>query len=190
MNVDGALGARLAKIPAVSRLARALGLIKGRWSADITVHNLRRPLFFPDSQFEFVYLSHVLEHFRWQEGASLLKECFRVLRPGGVLRVVVPDLVHHVDRYNQGALKAQDFLSELSTCAPEQPNALKAILGPLFFFPHLCMYDSESLLRAVENQGFSNVRQCEQFESSFVHLREVEGSNAGVGTLIVEGVRP
>jgi hypothetical protein len=46
------------------------------------------------------------------------------------------------------------------------------------------------LLRAVENQGFSNVRQCEQFESSFVHLREVEGSNAGVGTLIVEGVRP
>lgn len=41
---------------------------------------------------DVVYLSHVLEHFSAEGGVRLASECHRVLRPGGVLRVVVPDL--------------------------------------------------------------------------------------------------
>ncbi len=41
---------------------------------------------------DVVYLSHVLEHFSEEAGVCLTSECHRVLRPGGVLRVVVPDL--------------------------------------------------------------------------------------------------
>jgi len=45
-----------------------------------------------DSVFDAVYHSHLLEHLTPQQAQSLFVECFRVLKPGGILRVVVPDL--------------------------------------------------------------------------------------------------
>jgi len=47
---------------------------------------------YPDDTFDFVYHSHLLEHFSRSVGLGLLKECCRVLKPGCVIRVVVPDL--------------------------------------------------------------------------------------------------
>ena len=47
---------------------------------------------FPDASFDVVYSSHVLEHFTQEQGAFLVAEASRVLKPGGILRTVVPDL--------------------------------------------------------------------------------------------------
>lgn len=47
---------------------------------------------FPDNYFSAVYSSHVLEHFTPEQALSLLSEAYRVLKPGGILRIVVPDL--------------------------------------------------------------------------------------------------
>jgi len=58
----------------------------------VVAHDLRRGIPYPDDTFEAVYHSHVLEHFPRDGARRLLEECRRVLRPGGVLRVVVPDL--------------------------------------------------------------------------------------------------
>ncbi len=55
-------------------------------------HDLRKPLPFAEASFTAVYHSHVLEHLPPREGEALISECRRVLKPGGVLRVVVPDL--------------------------------------------------------------------------------------------------
>lgn len=54
--------------------------------------NLGKGIPFPDGSFDVVYHSHVLEHFKKTAAAEFLNECFRVLRPNGVIRVVVPDL--------------------------------------------------------------------------------------------------
>lgn len=55
-------------------------------------HDLREGIPFPDEAFDVVYHSHVLEHFPKAEGPRFLRECFRVLKPGGTVRVAVPDL--------------------------------------------------------------------------------------------------
>ena len=55
---------------------------------DVTQH----PLPFADGTFDAVYHSHVLEHLPKTEAPVFLKECLRVLKPGGVLRIAVPDL--------------------------------------------------------------------------------------------------
>lgn len=47
---------------------------------------------FDDDTFAAVYHSHVLEHLSLNQGQSLLEDCYRVLSPGGFLRIVVPDL--------------------------------------------------------------------------------------------------
>ena len=54
--------------------------------------NLMRGIPFADCTFQAVYSSHVLEHFDRKQGKALLEESFRVLKPGGILRVAVPDL--------------------------------------------------------------------------------------------------
>jgi len=45
-----------------------------------------------NESFEAVYSSHVLEHFDRAQGRFMINESYRVLRKGGVLRIVVPDL--------------------------------------------------------------------------------------------------
>lgn len=55
-------------------------------------HNLLEGIPFPDASFEVVYSSHVLEHFRREDGSRFVRECCRVIRSGGTLRVAVPDL--------------------------------------------------------------------------------------------------
>jgi len=54
--------------------------------------DLRAGVPFEDETFDVVYHSHLLEHFPKSEAANFLKECCRVLKRGGVLRVAVPDL--------------------------------------------------------------------------------------------------
>jgi len=61
-------------------------------SPEVIAHDLRRGFPHAADSFDAVYGSHVLEHLDPQAGMRLLQECFRVLKPGGIVRIVVPDL--------------------------------------------------------------------------------------------------
>ena len=65
----------------------------------VIAHNLLDGLPFADNTFDVVYHSHVIEHFTKKDAAALIKECYRVLRPGGTLRVVFPDFEQAVREY-------------------------------------------------------------------------------------------
>ena len=68
---------------------------------------------FPDESFDVVYHSHLLEHFARRRAPVFLRECRRVLKPGGLLRVVVPDL--------EGAARA--YVNLLDQAAAGDPQA-------------------------------------------------------------------
>ncbi|MES2425762.1 MAG: methyltransferase domain-containing protein [Bacteroidota bacterium] len=65
----------------------------------VIAHNLLKGIPFADNTFEVVYHSHVLEHFSKDDGVLFIKECYRVLKPGGILRIAVPDLEQIVNNY-------------------------------------------------------------------------------------------
>lgn len=79
----------------------------------VIAHNLREGLPFPDASFDVVYHSHVLEHFPKAEAPTFLQECFRVLRPQGILRVVIPDLEQiarlYLEALEQASQGSQDW---------------------------------------------------------------------------------
>ncbi|MBU6399991.1 MAG: methyltransferase domain-containing protein [Verrucomicrobia bacterium] len=62
-------------------------------------HDLRRGLPFGDGSCAAVYHSHLIEHLRRGEALRLLQDCFRVLKPGGILRVATPDLERICELY-------------------------------------------------------------------------------------------
>ncbi len=61
-------------------------------SSQVIQHDLLQGIPFAANEFDAVYHSHVLEHLTPQAAQQLISECFRVLKPEGILRIAVPDL--------------------------------------------------------------------------------------------------
>ncbi|MBD2327189.1 methyltransferase domain-containing protein [Alkalinema sp. FACHB-956] len=61
-------------------------------SSAVRSFDIRRGLPFADRTCDVCYSSHVLEHLQPAQASFLIAEAFRVLKPGGILRVIVPDL--------------------------------------------------------------------------------------------------
>jgi predicted SAM-dependent methyltransferase len=66
--------------------------------------DLRNRLPFGDATVDGIFTSHVLEHFPLSDTAHIVAECHRVLRPGGVIRVVVPDVEPAIRAYVNGEI--------------------------------------------------------------------------------------
>jgi SAM-dependent methyltransferase len=104
-----------------------------------------------------VYTSHMLEHLDRKEAQRFLAEARRVLAPGGIIRVAVPDLALLVRSYTVSG-DADTFISGMHI-AQDRPTGparrIKAALtGPR---NHLWMYDGQSLADLLRRAGFSNV---------------------------------
>jgi predicted SAM-dependent methyltransferase len=61
--------------------------------------DFRRGLPAPSESVDACYSSHVLEHARLEEANFLIQDCFRVLKSGGIIRIVVPDLEMIIREY-------------------------------------------------------------------------------------------
>ena len=122
---------------------------------DRNVHfllDLSRPFPFADESFDGVFCEHVLEHFSLEEGRRLVREIRRVLRPGGCLRIVVPDAELVLRKYF------------------DAPQALVARRGGGDHTPmeivnayfrqgheHQFLYDWETLQKMLVREGFNKV---------------------------------
>ena len=74
----------------------------------VIAYDLRLGIPFADNTFDVVYHSHVLEHFSREGGKKFLAECFRVLKPGRLLRLAVPDLEGVARAYLQAVSDARN----------------------------------------------------------------------------------
>lgn len=68
-------------------------------SPQVLACDLQKGIPFPDATFDVVYQSHLLEHFKKENALDFLKECYRVLKISGVIRLAVPDLEQIVRVY-------------------------------------------------------------------------------------------
>jgi Methyltransferase domain len=78
-------------------------------NSEVIACDLTKPLPFHDGQFEVVYSSHLLEHLSQNDAERLIAECFRILRPDGIMRLVVPDFELLACRYIKALNEAKTF---------------------------------------------------------------------------------
>ena len=111
---------------------------------------------------EMIYASHFIEHLTYEEGANFLRECRRVLRAGGVIRLIVPDAKKLIQGYVDGKLGFYDELNEGSAKSTNQAGKLWNLL----FSGHSAMYDVTALGDLFKRVGFKDISERRFRESS------------------------
>ena len=163
-NYDNSPSVRLAKKPLTTALLSAIGVLQAEqksfieyaqknaigW-ADVTRHIPE-----PDASVTVIYSSHMLEHVDCEQAKQFLKESLRVLMPGGVIRIAVPNIRFHVENYLQHN-DADRFIQD--TLMTRHRN--KSLLDKLKYLRigdrhHVWMYDGPSLCKLLFSAGFKN----------------------------------
>ncbi|MBV9344115.1 MAG: methyltransferase domain-containing protein [Gammaproteobacteria bacterium] len=113
--------------------------------------------FLKDASVEVIYNCHVLEHFKRREVARVLQEWRRVLVPGGVLRIAVPDFAALCQVYTR-------------------THDLGLVIGSIFgrqdylYNIHYNLFDFESLKAQLEQAGFAEVHRYDWRETEHAHV--------------------
>ena len=185
------LGALAAILP-VSR--RGALQAYAREGAHLVWGDARRGLPLADGAADAVYTSHFLEHVRRTDALRFLRECHRVLRPGGVLRIVVPDLRRLARQYLEGEggrrLTADEFLSATMLAEPERPGLVARALSTfLDRASHLWMYDVASLSALLCEAGFAEPRERAFREGLAPDLEQLDLAERAAESLYLEAAR-
>jgi SAM-dependent methyltransferase len=146
------------------------------------VWDVRRPLPFPNETVDAIFHEHLLEHLLAREGFALLLDSVRVLRPGGILRVGVPDAGAYT------SLDPNDRQGFLERVRPGRPTPLLAMQEVFYEPDHHTMYDFETLAYFLRAAGFPDPEHRGFGESRLSPCPDSEHREAE--TLWVEAIKP
>lgn len=197
LNFDNSPSIVLANSPFKYYIARIFNFLNKKqienieWNKKkkISFVDARKKIPLPDNSVECVYTSHMIEHLSKEESVVFLKETLRVLEPGGVLRVVVPDLKLAVNSY----IKTQDadaFMENI-LLAPPPFNNLKQKISLFFtgYRHHQWMYDEKSLSKLIDKIGFSKVFICKAGKTKILNPENLDLYERSEESIYVEGIK-
>lgn len=198
MNYDNSPSVRLAAMPVVARVLERLHLLVASQrefiayarQSGIKHADAVRRIPHADRSVDVVYTSHMVEHLDREEAAQFLREARRVLRPGGILRIAVPDLRFHIDRYL--AQHDADLFVEGVRLGRSRPKGLRrrlmsAIAGDR---EHHWMYDGPSLARLLAAAGFQNPRVMPSGSTSIPDPGALDLAERAPESVFVEASNP
>ena len=200
-NCDSSLASLIQSIPFGLKLTSRLWSVQ--YESPARYLDLRfKWRIFDDSSCDVVYALHVFEHLNVTNASLFLREAHRVLRFGGVLRLVVPDLRIIAGQYlsnseseNESPAAAEHFLYQINLHRESTYGSgwIKYLLGMLQGFPHQhkYMYDSASLKKVVMAGGFCGVTFGSYGVSSRISdIEQLECTKEGVLSLYLEAEKP
>ena len=137
-----------------------------------------KPFPFADVTFRFVFSEHMIEHVPYEGGVAMLRECHRILRDDGVIRVVTPDLASIAALYSSTLSDAQkEYLSWFcAACLPQgRPHTVASAMNAQFrFWGHQFVYDEETLATALLTAGFTSITRKRLGQSNHPELAHLE----------------
>lgn len=123
--------------------------LKGYVNVDLKFGDVAYPLAYDDNSVDEIYCSHTLEHFPHREVPNVLKDWVRALKPGGALKLAVPDLAFVVAEYSKGNPNNLPLAGYLMGGQVDESDFHKSV------------FDRASLSRLMLAAGLEHVRTWE-----------------------------
>ncbi len=204
INADSSMNALLQRLPLGKWIATKLGGVTFESSNVVYMNLNRRWKNILDHSVDVVYASHLFEHLEIEKTTVFLSETFRVLKPNGCIRLVMPDLYKHcklyIEKFEEGDVNASKNLlwaMNLYDRGPgERHNITHKILGFLQGYPHRhkYMYDQLTLSKLLTDNGFVNIQISDYGQSHYVSsILDVEGPHLYGGyphSIYIEAQKP
>jgi predicted SAM-dependent methyltransferase len=140
---------------------------------DLVHHDLLFGLPYKSETIPNVYSSHFFEHLFKEQAIDLLKECYRVLKKGGCIRICVPSLDHEVEKIAHAleAYRAGDI-------APIEKYVTWNNVGySSYYSNHHWMYNPEELKSILQLAGFTDIKECAYHQGSMIDVDVLDNRN-------------
>ena len=134
-----------------------------------------KPFPIPDASFDYVFSEHLFEHLTYPQATNMLKECYRIMKPGGVIRIATPNLQFLVDMYLHPEKSINKAYVEFNAQRSDLPS--DPVYTISYFhtsWGHQIIYDPDSLTHFLEQIGFKDICRCEVSKSEHKALTGVE----------------
>lgn len=162
-----------------SRKKQINAYVEAKRKATLMFYNCLKPLPFPDGSVDHILCSHFLEHVYPEEARILVQNYHKILKPGGTLHVIVPDLAARAKEYigNLGKQDTADrFLNSTILSSQKRPKIsvrLREFMGG-FGHKHHWMYDEASMVYMLKEASFEI---CENNDSPSKTWREEDNDS-------------
>jgi predicted SAM-dependent methyltransferase len=163
--------------------------------------DVSKPFPVPSDSFNFIFSEHHIEHISYKNAVFMLQESFRILKPGGIIRITTPHLKNSISNYlNDDSENGEDSGHSKDFIYSGFYNAINYIpvdgyykahlVNDMFMnYEHQFIYDFESLKRILAHAGFTNIQDCSQKDSThkgFLNIETHIGDFEKYTTLSVE----
>jgi len=185
-NFDASPTLRFERVPIVGKLYSRNGK---RFPANVEYGDIVKGLPLPDNYCQALYCSHVLEHLSLDELRVALKNSLKILKSGGVFRLVMPDLRQLAENYiNDDSVTASiKFIKDSGLGRESRAKDLKSfIIQWLGNSQHLWLWDYNSIEKELKDIGFINIRRAKYGDSIDKNFLKVEDIDRWRGCLGVE----
>ena len=158
------------------------------------VRDCRKSLALPTDSVRGIFTEHFVEHLDYyDEAPQFFSECLRVLRPHGVIRVIVPDGEKYLNAYCSDGWEQMSF-SPLPRAYESTGSSFRSKMEVVNAHfrqggQHRFSYDYETLARLLEDVGFVQIEH-RAFRSSMLKDLEIDSEVRAAESLVVEGVCP
>jgi hypothetical protein len=189
-NFDASPTLRFERLPVVGGL---YSKNEDRFPRNVEYGDIVRGLPVPENSCSGLYASHVLEHLALDDFRVAVRKSLALLKPGGIFRLVVPDLGVYARRYieTQDAEAAERFMRQTCLGVESRPRNLKALLFSwLGNSSHLWMWDQKSLVKELTDAGFVSIRRCAFGDCEDRLFSHVEQRDRFVDAVAIECRRP
>jgi SAM-dependent methyltransferase len=181
-NIDRSPNVFLDRLPALKGALRAAGLLTAAhmvpWDREILRHDIRK-LPYPDRSVESIYSSHTLEHLYLADAEKVLRECYRLLKPGGTLRLALPD-AEKAARDLVAAIESGDdeagvrWNRELLAYPFEPPSGVARMRALSGGHTHRWQPTAEMVITMLRNAGFPTAVRCQFKEGRLFDVARIE----------------